>query len=347
MQMAEKTQDGGSGDKSAGPLSSVDSTEIFTYTAPWVIYAMSFSTSPHFPYRLALGSFLETHSNRIEVVQLNRDTKRFELKSEFDHPYPPTKIMWVPDLAGSRPDLIATSGDCIRIWQCGEQVSIKASLINTRNVDYSAPLTSFDWNQDDPTLLGTASIDTTCTIWDVEKETVKTQLIAHDKEVYDFAFNKGVFQFASVGADGSVRLFDLRNLQHSNIIYESPIAAQLLRLAWNRLDEHYLATIAMDCDAVTILDIRSPAMPVAELAGHHGNVNALSWAPHSTSHICTVGDDSQALIWDLQRPIQGNHYSEPILSYTSEAEISALQWSQAQSEWVAIAYNQNVQMLRV
>ena len=38
----------------------------------------------------------------------------------------------------------------------------------------------------------------------------KTQLIAHDKEVYDIAFAKANTDvFASVGADGSVRLFDL------------------------------------------------------------------------------------------------------------------------------------------
>ena len=38
-----------------------------------------------------------------------------------------------------------------------------------------------------------------------------TQLIAHDKEVYDIAFAPhGTSTFASVGADGSVRMFDLR-----------------------------------------------------------------------------------------------------------------------------------------
>lgn len=35
------------------------------------------------------------------------------------------------------------------------------------------------------------------------------QLIAHDKEVYDIAWG-GVGVFASVSADGSVRVFDLR-----------------------------------------------------------------------------------------------------------------------------------------
>ena len=52
--------------------------------------------------------------------------------------------------------------------------------------------------------------------------------------------------FASVGADGSVRMFDLRHLEHSTIIYEDPQHHPLLRLAWNKQDPNYLATMAMD-----------------------------------------------------------------------------------------------------
>ena len=38
-----------------------------------------------------------------------------------------------------------------------------------------------------------------------------TQLIAHDREVYDIAWGGGgAGVFASVSADGSVRVFDLR-----------------------------------------------------------------------------------------------------------------------------------------
>ena len=100
---------------------------------------------------------------------------------------------------------------------------------------------------------------------------VKTQLIAHDKEVYDIAFSKaggGRDMFASVGADGSVRMFDLRHLEHSTIIYEDPHHTPLLRLAWNKQDTNYLATVAMDACEVIILDIRVPCTPVARLNNH-------------------------------------------------------------------------------
>ncbi len=72
------------------------------------------------------------------------------------------------------------------------------------------------------------------------KQTARTQLIAHDREVFDLAFARGKDVFASVGADGSVRMFDLRSLEHSTIIYESPNLDPLLRLEWNKQDPNYL-----------------------------------------------------------------------------------------------------------
>lgn len=83
-------------------------------------------------------------------------------------------------------------------------------------------------------LIGTSSIDTTCSIWDIERGSVYTQLIAHDKEVYDIHFSKEKDIFASVGADGSVRQFDLRDLKHSSVLYDTEKSRPILKLAWNR-----------------------------------------------------------------------------------------------------------------
>ena len=96
-----------------------------------------------------------------------------------------------------------------------------ALLSNSKSPEHTAPLTSLDWNTISPSLIITSSIDTTCTIWDIPSLTAKTQLIAHDKEVFDVRFcANSVDVFVSCGADGSVRMFDLRSLEHSTIIYE-------------------------------------------------------------------------------------------------------------------------------
>jgi len=320
--------------------------EIYTYQAPWMIYAMNWSVRRDQRFRLAIGSFLEEYLNKVEIVQLDEPSGRFVTKATFEHPYPPTKLAWCPDPEGSRPDLLASSGDFLRLWKPTEEgVKLECELNNNTNSKFCAPLTSFDWNETDPSIVGTSSIDTTCTIWNIETKQAKTQLIAHDKEVYDIAFAPSTDVFASVGADGSVRMFDLRSLEHSTIIYESPDLVPLLRLAWNKQDHNYLATFLMDQSKVVILDIRAPSLPVAELKGHNSCVNSIAWAPHSSCHICTAGDDSQALIWDLSqmpKPIE-----DPILAYTADAQVNTLQWSSSQTDWVAIAYDKRLQILRV
>ena len=251
-----------------------------------------------------------------------------------------------------------------------------------KNSEFCAPLTAFDWNETDPTTLGTSSIDTTCTIWNIEVSTIyvwqtrallrttfttqscsdqipnqisdckktqtqqaKTQLIAHDKEVYDIAFARGTDVFASVGADGSLRMFDLRNLEHSPIIYETPELTPLLRLSWNKQDPKYLAAIPEDSNNAIILDIRVPSVPAAELSGHAAAINALAWAPHSSCHLCTASDDKQAYIWDLStmpKPIE-----DPILAYSAESEVNQLQWSSSQPDWISITFGNKMQILRV
>jgi WD repeat-containing protein 68 len=47
-------------------------------------------------------------------------------------------------------------------------------------------------------------------------------------------------------------MFDLRHLEHSTIIYEDTQHLPLLRLAWNKQDPNYLATMAMDAMEVCV-----------------------------------------------------------------------------------------------
>ncbi|GAA5842521.1 hypothetical protein JCM3766R1_002617 [Sporobolomyces carnicolor] len=145
-------------------------------------------------------------------------------------------------------EVVATSSECLRLWDLvtspggsgGEEersdrgfvgvssspsprsrLVSRATLQNSK-ADYSAPLTSFSWSVLEPTHIVTSSIDTTCTVWDISTGAPVTQLIAHDREVYDVAWSPASREvFASVGADGSVRMFDLRSLEHSTILYEA------------------------------------------------------------------------------------------------------------------------------
>lgn len=324
--------------------------EALEYTAKAPLYSLGWSHRQDRPPRVAVGTFTEEYNNTVQIVQHNPESLDFV--ASFEHPYPTTKVSWIPDPDAVHPDLIGTTGDFLRLWELDHDGNpkLKCLLNNNKQSEFCAPLTAFDWNEADPSLIGTSSIDTTCTVWNVETQQSKTQLIAHDKEVYDFAFAaRGVDVFASVGADGSVRLFDLRSLEHSTIIYESPDMTPLLRLRWNTRNPNYLATFAMDSPEVVILDIRQPSLPVA-LLDHRSStstncVNAVSWAPHSAVHLASGGDGCLALIWNISSIPK--RVDDPAFSYCAGSSISNLQWSPTHPEWLALTIDDKIQVLRV
>lgn len=336
----------------------------FDFTHDVNTMAWSKRTDPCMKFRLAIGSYIEEYCNKISLVQLNEELGTYTKLGSFDHPYIPTKILWIPDPKSAYPDLLATTGDYLRIWRVGVgghyTAKLDVLLNNNRSAEYCAPLTSADWNEVDPTLIGTASIDSTCTIWQLTtgqavsstssttRGTAKTQLIAHDKDVFDIEFSKlssGRDIFASASADGSIRMFDLRHMEYSTIVFEEPNRRPLLRLAWNKQDYNYLATFAHNSNEVLILDIRVPSLPVATLRNHTGCVNGIAWAPHSNCHICTVAEDRQALIWDchqIPRPVE-----DPILAYNSAGRINSVCWSSTHTDWISICYGNSLELLRV
>jgi WD repeat-containing protein 68 len=155
--------------------------------------------------------------------------------------------------------------------------------------------------------------------------------------VYDVDWLPGSTDiFVSVGADGSLRAFDLRSLEHSTILYETPApknpavpetlnstnrpgTSPLLRIKFHPTDSNYMATFHMESSDVQILDMRSPGQPVIELRGHRKQVNAIGFGPGDQPLLATAGmafifsqyhrsrvlnhvstgDDCQVLLWDL------------------------------------------------
>ncbi|KAK3900687.1 WD40-repeat-containing domain protein [Staphylotrichum tortipilum] len=332
------------------------------YMAPWALYAFDWckwAPQGNGAGKLAIGSYLEDGHNFIQILDAHLSptpsdvyvpggpkwSMDFTRIAEATHSFPVTRLLWEPPSSQKQStDLLATSGDHLRLWSLpsetqpptpGSSITSRngrdmpvtkltplALLSNSKTPDHTAPLTSLDWNTVNPSLIITSSIDTTCTIWDIPSLTAKTQLIAHDKEVYDVRFcAQSTDVFVSCGQDGSVRMFDLRSLEHSTIIYEptgkeerdanggriSPTLAQqtlshpppLLRLATSPHDHHLLATFAQDSNVIRILDVRQPGQALLELRGHAGALNCVEWSPTRRGTLASGADDCQVLIWDL------------------------------------------------
>ncbi|KAK4187452.1 WD40-repeat-containing domain protein [Podospora australis] len=389
------------------------------YMAPWALYAFDWckwAPQGNGAGKVAIGSYLEDGHNFIQILDTQmtptppesftpggpRYTMDFTRVAEATHSYPVTRLLWEPPSSQKQStDLLATSGDHLRLWSLpsdpqhatpGSSITSRngrdmpvtkltplALLSNSKTPDHTAPLTSLDWNTVQPSLIITSSIDTTCTIWDIPSLTAKTQLIAHDKEVYDVRFcAQSTDVFVSCGQDGSVRMFDLRSLEHSTIIYEptgkeerdpnggriSPTLAQqtmshpppLLRLATSPHDQHLLATFAQDSNVIRILDVRQPGQALLELRGHGGALNCIEWSPSRRGLLASGADDCQVLIWDLlnQQPSsvlngatpQPENVRNPMASWQCEYEVGNLGWvphlSSEHGEWLGVSAGRGV-----
>ena len=314
---------------------------VLNYTSNHILYSIAFQNSIDCP--IALGTMEKSLNNKIEIIE-NNDEK-LTLTHIENHEFPSTKLMWGYNTNNS--DLLASSSDVVRLYKYNQDKKLEntATLSNKRS-KYCSPLTSFDWNKENNSILSTASIDNTCTIWDINKLTIRTQLIAHDKEVYDIAFSQDEYVFISTGADGSIRLFDLRCLDHSTIIYETKDQTPITKIAWNSQNNNFISALGWNKDLIYIIDSRVAMVSLVELKTHTEPVSGMSWAPQSTSHICSVGEDKLVLIWNLESQIN-NPNSGPLLSYKAPSPINNVSWCQSQTQWIGITLNKSLQLLRV
>ncbi len=53
---------------------------------------------------------------------------------EFDHPYPCTKVLWNPDMSTTGRDMVATTGDYLRLWNLEDDGSGTGKMNARREV---------------------------------------------------------------------------------------------------------------------------------------------------------------------------------------------------------------------
>jgi WD repeat-containing protein 68 len=316
---------------------------FLNYTTTNILYSLAFQNSNN--CKIAVGTLEKNLNNRIEIVEMDEEGLTLSCKEELE--FPCTKLMWSP--SSNNCNTLAASSDIIRLYKYSEEdkkLNLNITL-NNKKSKYSSPITSFDWNKENNSILGTASIDTTCTIWDLNRNTIRTQLIAHDKEVFDIAFSQDENTFISTGADGSIRHFDLRSLDHSTIIFETKDQTPITKISWNTQNTYLIAALGLEKDSFCIIDTRASMHSFVELKRHSAPVTSMAWAPSSGSHICSVGEDKYVIIWNVQTHIGENVNHGPLLNYKAPHEIYNLNWCTIQPEWIGITFRNQLQLLRI
>lgn len=298
----------------------------------------------------SLLSIEECFCDKQDGEELNE--KYFNLINRYNHinlDFSLSKIMFSPN----QPDLIATTDTNISIYKINTNIideeqehtkrlgfkekykNIKDNSIYTTDkstniscdkivlndiVDNPAPLTSFDWNKYKHSLLVTSSYDTTCTIWDIDKGKIVTRLIAHDKEVYDVCFLNNENVFISCGADSSIRLFDLRDLDTSNILFEANETTALTRISFSYQNDNYLLSTPIDKPFFYVIDLRDTTSPLEIVQKHSSIVNCIKWSKEEDNTFISASDDGSLFVWELNNI----HSHTPKYEYCDKVSFSPI-----------------------
>ncbi|CAD5226181.1 unnamed protein product [Bursaphelenchus okinawaensis] len=331
--------------------------------------AWSYKKFPDQKLRLACSTIKDKNNlfkNSMEIVEYDEELGDLVTVCHRYIGCPSVELHFIPDPDHTKPDLIASATAQLRIYSYHDEpkdLVLEAKLQSARGNQVS-PLTGLDWNEVFTERIATCSIDSSCTIWDIEaqkaiselpppfpadvqqrlKHKCITQMIAHDKPVHGIEWcklNGGQHNFGTCSADGSARLFDLRDLSTSQIIYEDPEQGAVNHLAFNKIDETCWALVHHNSNHVIVGDHRMPNRVLQRFTKHSSPINSVDWAPHTNQHLCTGSSDCQALIWQI-------HYtSEPILAYPAAGEITKIRWSGIYSNWIAISFSNKIELLRV
>ncbi|WPT11949.1 WD repeat-containing protein LWD2 [Picochlorum sp. SENEW3] len=329
---------------------------ILTYDSSSIVFALDWSSRQDKGVRVAVGSFVEGVSNTVEILRVTPAGLILDEKETFGIEYPATQVGFIPDRFCNKPDLLATSGDAVRLWKISDAgTTLELVLNDPKNTskNFSA-VTCFDWSEINVKVLAAGSSAGRLLLWDTESGRLQGTMVGHEDEILDCQWAANDVIVSSSG-DGSIRMYDLRDKDHCTVLYETPRRTPVPSFCWNKLDPKYLAFSIEKSRLVSVLDVRFPTEPVILLDGHMGNCTALGWSPHREGYLCSVGDDCHALIWDMgkvnseedSKPNREAVDASPILAYNAQAEINAMAWNPIDPDWIAICARNRTRVLRI
>lgn len=130
---------------------------------------------------------------------------------------------------------------------------------------------------------------------------VFTKFLGHTKSIEDIVFSpQDAGIFASCSSDGTVRIWDMRDLTKPVIDFAAH-QVDCNVIDWNQIQKNLLCSGADD-GAISIWDIRAlsvNASPEATIDYHTNPITSIEWDPNDESSFAASCEDGAVTIWDL------------------------------------------------
>jgi len=248
---------------------------------PWTPFSLSLNSSFSKESRIAVSSFEKSAENEIRVLRFVGPSIITE--SSYNVKFPVLKSIFTPHSSGADSDFLITCSDSVRLFQSSmDSLTNLSEIVISPNSD---PVTSADWSLLEESLVIGSSADGSIASIDVSSSQVISRIIAHDHSVYDVAFVGASANFVSCSFDGSLRLFDLRNLDTSVILFQTSMPIQ--RIGVCPYNDNIISLFSKGSDILKFVDIRKPGLPVNTVS-QKSVLTAVSWSRFFENHIYTT-----------------------------------------------------------
>jgi WD repeat-containing protein 68 len=266
-------------------------TTSLIYEPPWPPFQIGFSSSFATQSRCAIASFVRSSSNFIHIVRLVGPS----VINEATVPviFPQTHVQFSPLGTSSNRTLMISTADCLRVWHVDlDTVTLAASIPNDGKCEI---LTSADWSPlDNMVIAGTT--EGAVSMLDMTTLTPLSRIVAHDHQVHDVKFITASPTFVTAGLEGSVRFFDIRDLMSSFVYFQT--AMPLLRVSVSPLSVTKIATFSKDSKSVSVIDTRSPGMPVHKVR-HQAKLTSINWSSLVEDRLFSTDAGGNLMMTDL------------------------------------------------
>ncbi|OHT05100.1 DDB1- and CUL4-associated factor 7 like protein [Tritrichomonas foetus] len=270
--------------------------EIPKIELPYKPFAISLTSTLSPNEYLSVATFETSIPNQLDIFQYNSDSFiKLDSSDECKFSFPITSCKFAPNHSSDITEFLLTGAESVKLWSVVDN-SIKLQSeykINQTN----NPITSIDWCPENRVLAIAASTDNSVSILDFVADCVSANILAHDNPIHDCAFCGDQNYFATAGYDGSLRLCDVRDLSSLTLVYQA--AMPLLRISPSPIDSNLIALFGRSATGVTLVDIRSPGLPIAASTHVDKEVSGIAWSVENLGVLYSVNNAGQLRVCDF------------------------------------------------
>eukprot|EP00462_Mataza_sp_D1_P000592 CAMPEP_0175092440 /NCGR_PEP_ID=MMETSP0086_2-20121207/2465_1 /TAXON_ID=136419 /ORGANISM="Unknown Unknown, Strain D1" /LENGTH=1197 /DNA_ID=CAMNT_0016365305 /DNA_START=336 /DNA_END=3929 /DNA_ORIENTATION=- len=224
-------------------------------------------------------------------------------------------VSWCPDSENEWRVCVASSNGDVMMWD----VRGSGKKLSTFT-HHNESVFKVHWNPLDSNLIASASVDTTCIIFNPNGKIVQTYV--HPAPVYCCDWHPTNPNWIATGChDGVVRVYDISTTSAKPIVEFRGHTARIFSIAWSPLLKDTIASCGDD-RTVRVFTMNVPASKkMLLLEGHTHNVRGLCWNPEVPWLLASGSWDSTIRLWDI-RALEGMRCIH--VAYQHMADVYAL-----------------------